>query len=101
MRPVEALEHAERASNFHFLSQKRSLGVGGPVRRQALAEVFGEPFETQMHALDWALLHVEHVVHGDPVDPRLELAAKVELRQPRYDAHQDLLRRVFCILAVP
>src|SRR5882724_11484216 len=43
--PVQALEHAERAANFYFLSEERSVGVGGPVQRQAVSEILGEPFE--------------------------------------------------------
>ena len=54
-----------------------------------------------MQTLDGALLHVEDVVDGDPVDPGLQPAAEIELRQPRDDANEDLLRRVFRILAVP
>jgi hypothetical protein len=54
-----------------------------------------------VHALDRALLHVEDVVDRDSIDPRLELAAKVELRQPRHDAHEDLLRRIFRVPPVP
>lgn len=30
--PVQALEHAERAANLHFLGQQRSVGGGWPVR---------------------------------------------------------------------
>ena len=99
--PVQALQHAERASNLHFLGQQRSLGVRGPVRREAFGEIVGEAFKGQVQALDGALLHVEDVVDGDPVDPRLELAAKVELRQPSDCANQDLLRRVLRILSIP
>ena len=50
--PIQALEHAERASNLHFLGQQRSLGVSGPVRREAFGEIVGEPFKGQVHALD-------------------------------------------------
>jgi hypothetical protein len=31
MRPIQALEHAERASNFHLLNQERPFGVRRPV----------------------------------------------------------------------
>src|SRR5262245_52133123 len=54
-----------------------------------------------MHTLDRALLHVEDVVDGDSIDPRLELAAKVELRQPRDDAHKDLLRGILRVRSIP
>src|SRR5215468_10286858 len=54
-----------------------------------------------MHTLDRALLYVEDVVDGDSIDPGLELAAKVELRQPRDDAHENLLRRILRVPAVP
>jgi hypothetical protein len=81
MRSVEALEHAERASNLYLRGEKRSLGVGRAVRRQALGEIVGEPFEGQVHALDGTLVHIEDVIDGDSVHPRLELAAKVELRR--------------------
>ena len=40
-------------------------------------------------------------VNRDPVHPRLELAAKVKLRQPSHGANQDLLRRVLGILSIP
>ena len=42
MWPVQALEHAERASDLHFLGQQRPLGVHRPVRREAFGEVVGE-----------------------------------------------------------
>src|SRR5688572_16923551 len=54
-----------------------------------------------VHALNRACLHVEDVVDRDPVDPGLQLASKIELRQPRHHADQDFLGRVFCVLAVP
>ena len=101
MWPVQALQHAERAANLHFLRQQRSFGVGGPVRREPFGQIVGEAFKGDVLALDGTLLNVENVVDGDPIDPGLELAAKVELRQPSYRADQDLLRRVLGILAIP
>jgi len=101
VRPIQALEHAERAADPHFLDQKRPLGIRGAFRRQAVGEVLGEPLEGHLRLLDRALLHVEDVIDGDSVDPRLELAAKVELRQPRDRANQDLLRGILGIFPVP
>jgi hypothetical protein len=68
--PVEALKHAERASDLHFLDKKGPLRGRRPVRREALGKIFREPFEGQLQALDRALLHVEDVVDGEPIDPR-------------------------------
>jgi hypothetical protein len=33
VRPIQALEHAERAANLHFLDQQRPLGIRGAFRR--------------------------------------------------------------------
>jgi hypothetical protein len=54
-----------------------------------------------MQALHCALLHVEDVVDGNSVDPGLQPATEIELRQPRDHANKDFLCRVFRILAVP
>jgi hypothetical protein len=101
MGPIEALEHLERAANLHFLCENGALGVGGPVRRQAVNEILGKPFEGQAHPLDGTPLHVDEVVDGDPVDLRLEPAARVELRKPGDRTNENLLCRILGILAVP
>jgi len=100
VRPIEALEHAERASNLHFLNEERALRLGRRFQIQDAGEIFGEPFEVQVHPLHRALLHVEDEVHRDTVRPRLQLAAEVELRKARDDADEDLLRRVLGVFAV-
>ena len=68
---------------------------------QAVLEVLGEPLEAEVKTLDRALLDVEDVVHRHPIRPGLQAAPEVELRQPRDDADEDLLRRVLGVLAVP
>src|SRR5262249_55574714 len=68
MRPIETLEHAERATDLHFLDEKGSLGISWPLRRKALDQVVGEPLKVQMHVLDGALLHIKDEVDGDAVD---------------------------------
>lgn len=53
--PVEALQHAERASNSYFLDRERPLGVQRSVRRQTVRKILGEGLEGQVQALDRAL----------------------------------------------
>jgi hypothetical protein len=101
MRPIKTLEHAERAANLHFLDEKGSLGISRPIRRQALDQVIGEPLKVQVHVFDGALLHIEDVVDGDAINPRLEFAAEVELRQSRDGSNQDFLRGILRILTIP
>jgi hypothetical protein len=55
VRPVEALEHAECASNLHLLNKKRPLCVHRPLGRQTLGKVLGELREVQVQTLDRAL----------------------------------------------
>src|SRR4029453_6425533 len=101
MRPIKTLEHTERAADLHFLDEKGMLGISWPLRRQALDQVGGEPLKVQVHALDGALLHIEDVIDGDAIDPGLELAAEIELRQARDGAHQDFLCGILRILTIP
>src|SRR5438477_12175783 len=101
VRPVEALQHPQRAADLHFLREQRGLAVGRSVRRQTALEIAGKRFEAQVLPLDRTLLHVEQVVGRHAVYPRLQPAAKVELRQARDHANQYLLRGIFRILAIP
>src|SRR5687768_14356138 len=39
VRPIETLEHAERAADLYLLDEKRSLGISWPTRRQPLEKV--------------------------------------------------------------
>src|SRR5258706_4066886 len=54
-----------------------------------------------MHSLDRALLDVEDVVDCNAVDPRLQRASKIKLRQPRHDPYKDFLSSVFGVLTIP
>ena len=54
-----------------------------------------------MQPFDGTFLDVENVVNGDSVDPRLQLAAKIELREPRDRTNEDFLRRILGVLAIP
>src|SRR5688500_12953147 len=101
MRPIETLEHPERTADLYLLDEQRPLGISWPVRRQPLGEVLAEALKIQVHAFDRALLHVEDVVDGDAVDPRLESAAEVELRQSRDRSNHDVLRGILRILTIP
>ena len=83
-----------------ILTSQGSLGIRWPIRRQALHQVVAEPLNTQMHVLDRTLVHVD-VVDRDPINPRLELTAEIELPQSRDGSNQDLLRRIFRILMIP
>jgi len=78
MRPIETLEHAEGATDLHFLDEKGSLGIGWPIRRKALDQVVGEPLKVQVHVLDGTLLHIKNEGDGDTEDPRLEFAAEID-----------------------
>src|SRR5262249_53492878 len=101
VRPIETLEHAERATDLHFLDEKGTLGVGWPIRREALDQVVGEPLKVQVHVLDRTLLYIKNEVDGDAEDPRLEFAAEIELRQSGDHSHQDFLRGIFRVFAIP
>src|SRR6266404_1736194 len=85
VRAVETLEHPKCASDLDFFNQQRPLCFRGRGRAHSSGEVFGKPLEAQVEAFDGAFLHIEDIVHSDPVRPRLELAANVELREVRYD----------------
>src|SRR5215510_10792607 len=86
---------------FTFLDEKGTLGVGWPIRREALDQVVGEPLKVQVHVLDRTLLYIKNEVDGDAEDPRLEFAAEIELRQSGDHSHQDFLRGIFRVFAIP
>src|SRR5205807_4303361 len=101
VRPVKALEHRQRAADLDFLNEHRQLVLAGAIGSESLRQVFGQAHEIQIHALDGAPLPVQKVVDRDAVGPRFQAAAEIEARELSDDSHEDLLGRVFRILAVP
>src|SRR4030095_2336484 len=98
---IEALKHPKSAADLYFFDENRPLALGGTIVRKPFDEIFPESIEGQIQLLDWALLDVEDVVHGDSKDPSGETTSKVELSQTGDDADEDFLRRVLGVLAVP
>ncbi len=80
MRPVETLEHPERATDLHLFREQGALIVRRAVCRPTVGEVVGKLRERQALPLHWALLDVQEVVGRNPVDPGLERAVEVESR---------------------
>jgi hypothetical protein len=70
------------------------LRVTRAVVGQACHQIGAQLLEAEPTALDRTLPDVEDAVYGDAIDPRLQAAAEVELREPRHDADQDLLRGI-------
>src|SRR5207302_7994387 len=99
--PAKALEHRQRAADLDFLNEHRPLALAGAIGSEPLRQVFGQAHEIQIHALEGAPLPVQKVVDRDPVDPRLQAAAETKARELSDDSDEDLLGRVFRILAVP
>ena len=100
VQPVEALKHAERASDLDLFNQQRVLCFFGRLRTQARAQIFRKLLETQVQAFRGALLYVQDVINRDPVCPGLQLAAKVELGKVRYNSDQNFLSRILRVFPI-
>jgi hypothetical protein len=67
---------------------------------QPIAQVLRETLKTQRQSLHRAFLHIQNVIDRDAKRPRFQLTVKIELREARNDAHQNLLRSVFCVFTI-
>jgi hypothetical protein len=51
MWAIEALQHAQRAADLHFVDEDRPLGLARPFVRETGGEVVGKLRERHVHAL--------------------------------------------------
>jgi len=101
VRTIEALKHRQGATDLHLFDQPRAFRLGRPHVRETVEQVVAETLEGHVPALDPALLDVEQVVHRQAEHPGSQPASSVELREACHHAHQDPLRRVLRVGAVP